>query len=573
MPFALLLALAATAGATALTYLYEEEALLWSRLCAGVCVGMALLGLAGFVLASRLGMTPLALALAGVLSASPLLLLLRRDLRARAGRDAREGLRVARESFALRRGGAGGVLVFYLAAALVFWFVFAHAMYRDARGIFTGVDTNIGDLPFHLAVVTGFAYGDNFPPQHPEFAGARLTYPFVVDFVTAMFVHAGASLEGAMFWQSFALMSAVVGLLLRWAAKLTRSRGAAMVATALVLLSGGFGWWAFLKEAESGGRGVFGMLGGLEHDYTIMGHLGYQWGNAVTALFITQRSIVLGVALALVVLTLWWQASEKAKGERQKAKEGSEEGSAASVVESRGVGKKKVKGKAQGGSRTAQARSRHKAGRDRARRDEAKHAAEAQAAGDASFAFCLSPFAFREMVAAGLAAGLLPLVHAHTFVVLMLVGACLALAQGAAVLLMRRGEGGAAPVASVEESEGGAASAWARVWRVWLPWLAFAAAASVLALPQMFWATRETAARAGQFFGWEFGWAHGEENVVWFWIKNTGFFIPLLVAALVWRGRAPVVSKRLLFFFLPFVLCFVVPNVYKLSPWVWDNIK
>jgi hypothetical protein len=95
----------------------------------------------------------------------------------------------------------------------------------------------------------------------------------------------------------------------------------------------------------------------------------------------------------------------------------------------------------------------------------------------------------------------------------------------------------------------------------------------LLALPQMFWATRETAARAGQFFGWEFGWAHGEENVMWFWIKNTGVFIPLLVAALVWRGRAPLVSKRLLFFFLPFVLCFVVPNVYKLSPWVWDNIK
>lgn len=227
---------------------------------------------------------------------------------------------------------------------------------------------------------------------------------------------------------------------------------------------------------------------------------------------------------------------------------------------------------------TAQARSRHRAGRDRARRDEARRGDDAQAAGDASFNFCLSPFALRPMVAAGLAAGLLPLVHAHTFVVLMLMGACLALAQGAVVLLKRREEGGAASVASVEESGGGAAargasSAWARVWRVWLPWLAFAAAASLLALPQMFWATRETAARAGQFFGWEFGWAHGEENVVWFWIKNTGVFIPLLVAALVWRGRAPLVSKRLLFFFLPFVLCFVVPNVYKLSPWVWDNIK
>ena len=77
MPFAFLLALAAIAGATVLTYLYDRDALLLARLCAGVCVGFAALGLVGFVLASLLGMTPLALALAGVVCASPLALLSR----------------------------------------------------------------------------------------------------------------------------------------------------------------------------------------------------------------------------------------------------------------------------------------------------------------------------------------------------------------------------------------------------------------------------------------------------------------------------------------------------------------
>jgi hypothetical protein len=111
------------------------------------------------------------------------------------------------------------------------------------------------------------------------------------------------------------------------------------------------------------------------------------------------------------------------------------------------------------------------------------------------------------------------------------------------------------------------------VWDVWRPWLAFAAAASALAVPQMLWATSGSSVDSSRFFGWEFGWARGEENAVWFWIKNTAVFIPLLVAALAWRGREPVVPPRLLFFYLPFALCFVVPNVYRLSPWVWDNIK
>jgi hypothetical protein len=60
---------------------------------------------------------------------------------------------------------------------------------------------------------------------------------------------------------------------------------------------------------------------------------------------------------------------------------------------------------------------------------------------------------------------------------------------------------------------------------------------------------------------------------VWFWFKNMGLFIPLLVAALAWRGRAPVVAKRALIFYLPFTLLFLICNAGKISPWVWDNIK
>ncbi|MBC7931894.1 MAG: hypothetical protein H7Z38_15140, partial [Rubrivivax sp.] len=556
MPFALLLAFAAIAGATTLTYLYDRDALLWSRLCAGVCLGLAALGLVGFALASWLGMTPLALALAGAICGSPLLLLFRRGLRGRFDAEVGEALLALRRAFT-RPGKRGtGEGVFYVVAALLFWLVFDRAMYQNAGGVFTGVDTNIGDLPFHIAVISGFAHGENFPPQHPEFAGVRLTYPFVVDFVTAMFVRAGATLEGAMFWQNFAMAMSLTGLLHRWALKLTRSRVAALMTPALVLLSGGFGWYVFLGEAWSGGHGVLALLGGLEHDYTIMGHLGYRWGNAVTALFVTQRSILLGVALALVVWTLWWEAGEKAKGKRQKAKEGSEETEGASLeVESRGVGKKGA-----GGKKKARDKSRDKSKVTRARENQEASVATST---DDTFAFCLLPFAFPQMIAAGIICGLLPLVHAHSFVVMMAMGACLALMQGAVV------------VARTESASDEAAreSVWARVWKVWRPWLAFAAVASVIAVPQMLWATRDSGVRAGQFFGWEFGWDHGTENIAWFWLKNTGVFIPLLVAALAWRAGEPVVSRRLLFFYLPFTLCFVVPNVYKLSPWVWDNIK
>jgi hypothetical protein len=135
---------------------------------------------------------------------------------------------------------------------------------------------------------------------------------------------------------------------------------------------------------------------------------------------------------------------------------------------------------------------------------------------------------------------------------MMGMGACLAVVYG----LLRRGEG---------KGTRGA----------WRGWVVFFAAALVVAAPQLYWVTHKSDVQAASFFGWEFGWDHGKQSAIAFWLKNTGLFIPLLLAALLWRGRGGerLVPRRLLLFLSPFALCFVVPNLLKLSPWIWDNIK
>ena len=148
------------------------------------------------------------------------------------------------------------------------------------------------------------------------------------------------------------------------------------------------------------------------------------------------------------------------------------------------------------------------------------------------------PPATRRMIAAGVAAGLLPLVHAHSFVVVMAMGGCLAL------LHIR-----------------------------WREWITFFVLASVIAIPQLLWSTSHSAVDAGSFFAWELGWDHGNDNPIWFWFKNTGIFIPLIFVAVLTRGNGYLVRKRLLLFYLPFTLCFIIPNFVKLAPWIWDNIK
>ncbi|MBA3714687.1 MAG: hypothetical protein H0W76_19890 [Pyrinomonadaceae bacterium] len=522
MPFALALALVAIISGTLATYFYDREASLAARTCAGTCTGFAALGLIGFIIASLIGLTPVALWLAAVLVAAPSLVLLwNREQRAEVLGGIDITVRDVRRALLDPDAYTVGVVLFYTVVIALWWFVFARAMFETPDGIFTGINHNFGDLPLHLGIIAGFMHGENFPPEHPEFAGVRLTYPFMVDFVAAMFVRAGASVQGALFWQNMALATALVGLLHRWVLKLTRDRAAALLTPVVLLFSGGFGWWYFYIDARESGRGIFELLVELPHDYTITPDSIYRWGNTITTLLITQRGLLFGLPLAIIIWTLWWQATEENGADIDAT-----EGDAADRAESDKQADAGATAGGRAGRGSAKKRGRKKAGSHRVSMESPRRAVAA-----------VSPM--RRMIAAGVCAGLMPLIHAHSFGVMMGMGGCLAL------LFIRQ----------------------------WRAWAAFFALALVISVPQLFWATRESAMRPENFFEWSFGWDRGEQNAVWFWLKNTGLFIPLLITALAWRGRTPVVPKRLLLYFLPFTLCFIVPNLLRLSPWIWDNVK
>ena len=171
MPFAPLLGLAAIAGATLLTYLYDRDAPLWPRLCAGVCLGFALLGSIGFALASALGMNAASLALAGLICASPLLLLLRGDLRARFVANVREGMRVLSSTLQLSRGGRPGMYAFYAVAALVLVAAVAgKALGADDFQTYPAVEIGLGSTTLAFAALvalSGIAPMRRRPKRYP----------------------------------------------------------------------------------------------------------------------------------------------------------------------------------------------------------------------------------------------------------------------------------------------------------------------------------------------------------------------------------------------------------------------
>ncbi|MGH9938346.1 MAG: hypothetical protein ACREAM_19045, partial [Blastocatellia bacterium] len=139
----------------------------------------------------------------------------------------------------------------------------------------------------------------------------------------------------------------------------------------------------------------------------------------------------------------------------------------------------------------------------------------------------------RYLLAAGILAGLLPMLHAHGFFSVMIASAPMA-------LLFRSKD-----------------------------WVMFFAPAAALAAPQA-WYLSGTEVRNGLFSplaGW---WEAGDSNPLLFWAVNAGIFILLLIAALLARK---ITDSRQALFYSPFALWFFVPNLVALAPWTWDNIK
>jgi hypothetical protein len=100
----------------------------------------------------------------------------------------------------------------------------------------------------------------------------------------------------------------------------------------------------------------------------------------------------------------------------------------------------------------------------------------------------------------------------------------------------------------------------------------FFAPAIAIGAPPLLWLAFGGTTESTSFLGWALGWDRRGQNAVIFWLANTGLFIPLILWAVASRGRR-LVPPRMLRFYLPFLLCFIVPNVIRLAPWIWDNVK
>ena len=309
-----------TAGGLALTYIYEKEDSLLVRMAAGNVVGAALFSLVGFLLASFFGLSAATVLITLAFTISPLALFARTDFQKQFKANyqkAKGKLDGANFKKFLRFG-------YYVFFFVLFWLFFERAMIETSQGIFTGGSNNLGDLPFHLGAIFGFTDGNNFPPQNPSFANAKFTYPFMADFLTAAFIKLGANVREAMFLQNVFFAFSLLVLLERFVFKLTNNRLAAKIAPVLLFFSGGLGFVWLAKDFWQSGQSFFDFIWKIPYDYTLREDK-FRWGNSMIVLFLTQRSLLLGMPLTLIALSKLWNIFTTDNLEEEKRRKREEE--------------------------------------------------------------------------------------------------------------------------------------------------------------------------------------------------------------------------------------------------------
>ncbi len=190
----------------------------------------------------------------------------------------------------------------------LFW---THSLPRDAEGLWTAGST-WADYGAHTAFITHLNTTASLPSDLSIAAGEKITYPFLIDLLTAIYLQGGWSLHPSLFWPGVLLALAGTQLLITVGLRLFKriSVGIGGMVLALTMGSAAGAWTAWTDWRESG-KGLFSFLGEVPMDYSAVDAVNAHVTNMVADAFLPQRAILFGIAVGLIVLIFLHAARER----------------------------------------------------------------------------------------------------------------------------------------------------------------------------------------------------------------------------------------------------------------------
>lgn len=211
-------------------------------------------------------------------------------------------------------GGRTGWIVWGVASAVttvgfvvLFW---THSLPADETGVYSAGST-WADFGLHSAIIRHLADFDRMPLDLPVASGAAMTYPFLVDLLSAFYLRGGWGLHQAIFVPGVLLAISICQLVLSFSLRLFGHVGAAVGGLTLVLCTGSaVGLPVAYADWRESGKDLPGFLDELPRDYTVLGEENGNVTNIVAHALLPQRAFLFGLGAALAVFILFHVARD-----------------------------------------------------------------------------------------------------------------------------------------------------------------------------------------------------------------------------------------------------------------------
>lgn len=177
----------------------------------------------------------------------------------------------------------------------------SHMLQKVNGDLYTG-GASYGDLAFHTTLINSFVFGDNRQLQNPVFSGTPLTYAPMMDFLSALLVFTGTSLQQALYVPGILFGIVIICLIFFLTLEFTEKMFAAILTPILFIFNGGAGFIFFVKDWQKSGIDIVSFLGSMTKQYSHLADYNIHFSNIVSDYFLPQRTFLMGFAVGLTII-------------------------------------------------------------------------------------------------------------------------------------------------------------------------------------------------------------------------------------------------------------------------------
>lgn len=210
-------------------------------------------------------------------------------------------------------------VVILILVMLVYFVTLPTILFHGQNGSLKTAFLSWGDTALHLSIIERFANVDPFELTHPMLSGANLTYPFLIDFISGIFLKLGTDKVLAFGLPLYILGFIWMMLIFSLSSRYLNSKPFAIVALVFIVWGSGLGFTSLFKDLSSGYevKGLSGIIETIKnppHDYT---HLDNRtsgkskeketndnivWIVPIISFFTHQRTFTLGLTLFAIIM-------------------------------------------------------------------------------------------------------------------------------------------------------------------------------------------------------------------------------------------------------------------------------